>query len=172
MASWDEDSVTMAVETGRMRLAGLLLCGRSSLTLASTTLPFAERLNAGIVASALGLASSVAVRDVTSSARAACTELAAALRHPTPDAHVVLAADRRIARPASPQEMVFGDGAAGALVGRGHAIATLVASRAIHADFVDHFRAERQTNTTMAGKSAGCAMRASEDRRRRDFRVP
>src|SRR5262249_29261087 len=47
----------------------------------------------------------------------------------------------RIARPASAQEMIFGDGAAGVLVGPGEPIATLVASRSTHADFVDHFRA-------------------------------
>ena len=36
--------------------------------------------------------------------------------------------------------MIFGDGAAGALVGSGAAIATLLASRSEHADLVDHFR--------------------------------
>ena len=36
--------------------------------------------------------------------------------------------------------MIFGDGAAGALVGSGAVIATHVASRSTHADLVDHFR--------------------------------
>src|SRR5207247_4226166 len=60
------------------------------------------------------------------------TELSAALRGES--AAIVLAAERRIAKPASPQEMTFGDGAAGALLGRGAPIATYVASRSTHAD--------------------------------------
>ena len=141
IANWDEDSVTMAVEAGRQLQRSLPGTAPAELTLASTTLPFAERLNAGIVAAALGLAPDAVLRDVTSSGRAALTELASALRRPAPSApQLLLAAERRIARPASTQEMIFGDGAAGALVGTGAAIATLVASRSTHADLVDHFR--------------------------------
>lgn len=142
MASWDEDSATMAVEAGRQLLAALPGAAPQELTLASTTLPFAERLNAGIVAAALGLDEGAVLRDTGSSARAVLTELAAALRRPADaPARMLLAAERRVARPASPQEMIFGDGAAGALVGRGAPVAVLVAHRSAHADLVDHFRA-------------------------------
>ncbi|HSV71947.1 MAG TPA: 3-oxoacyl-[acyl-carrier-protein] synthase III C-terminal domain-containing protein [Methylibium sp.] len=142
MASWDEDSVTMAVEAGRQLRQACPGVAPAGLTLASTTLPFAERLNAGIVASALALAEGAVLRDVGSSGRAALGELADALRRPAAGgAQLVLAAERRIAQPASPQEMVFGDGAAGVLVGSGAVIATLVASHSVHADLVDHFRA-------------------------------
>jgi len=141
MASWDEDTVTMAVEAGRQLQHALPGAQAAELTLASTTLPFADRLNAGIVAAALGLPAQAVLRDVGSSPRAALTELAAALRRPAGGAtQMLLAAERRLARPASAQEMVFGDGAAGALVGSGAAIATLVASHSAHADLVDHFR--------------------------------
>jgi hydroxymethylglutaryl-CoA synthase len=141
MANWDEDCVTMAVETARQLQQALPAVAVGELTLVSTTLPFAERLNAGIVASALGVPPTAVLRDVGSSARAALTELSAALRRPPESApHLVMAAERRIARPASAQEMIFGDGAAGALVGSGAAIATLVASSSTHADLVDHFR--------------------------------
>ncbi|MDB5871662.1 MAG: hypothetical protein JWQ07_1104 [Ramlibacter sp.] len=138
IASWDEDSVTMAVEAGRRLQRALPAAPIAVFTLASTTLPFAERLNAGIVAAALDIAPDSMLRDVSSSARAALTELSAALRGE--QAAVVLAAERRIAKPASSQEMTFGDGAAGALLGRGAPIATYVASRSTHADLVDHFR--------------------------------
>jgi hydroxymethylglutaryl-CoA synthase len=140
MASWDEDSVTMALEAGRQLLHALAGITTTELTLASTTLPFADRLNAGIVASALGLAPQAVLRDVGSSSRAALTELAAAMRGPVGGAQMLLATERRIARPASAQEMIFGDGAAGALVGSGPVIASHVASRSAHADLVDHFR--------------------------------
>lgn len=134
MAHWDEDVVTMAVEAARQLAPGAV----SALTLASTTLPFADRLNAAIVAAAVGLAEGTALRDVASTSRAALAELAAALRQPT--AALLLAAERRTPRPASAQEMIQGDGAAGALVGAGAVIAQFVAHRSVHADLVDHFR--------------------------------
>jgi len=139
IANWDEDSVTMAVEAAR-QLQRAVPASVSELTLASTTLPFAERLNAGIVAGALGLDPGAQLRDVGSSARAALSELAAALRRPAGAATLLLAAERRIARPASAQEMIQGDGAAGVLVGQGAAIAQFVAHRSVHADLVDRFR--------------------------------
>ena len=141
IANWDEDAVTMAVEAARSLLAATPARGTTELTLASTTLPFADRLNAGIVAAALGLDADAVVRDVASSSRAALTELVAALRHPVADAtRVVAAAERRTARPGSAQELIFGDGAAAASVGTGRALATFVAARSVHADLVDHFR--------------------------------
>ncbi len=141
IAHWDEDSVTMAVEAARQLQQALPAVAAAELTLASTTLPFADRLNAGIVASAIGLAPEAVLRDVGSSARAALTELAAALRRTDgAAAHLVVASERRTPKPASTQEMIFGDGAAAALVGRGPVVAVHVASRSTHADLVDHFR--------------------------------
>ena len=144
LANWDEDSVTMAVAAGRQLQQALPATVAAELTLASTTLPFAERLNAGIVAAALGLPEAATLRDVSASARAALTELAALLRSPSPQASCLLAAERRVAKPASAQEMIFGDGAAGALVGPGQPVATFVAHASTHADLVDHFRASGQ----------------------------
>lgn len=141
IANWDEDSVTMAIEAARRlrRAASAAVVGE--LTLASTTLPFAERLNAGIVAAAVGIDEGAALRDATSSARTATAELAAALRRPAGSATtMLLAAERRIPRAASAQEMIQGDGAAGALVGTGDVIAEFVAHCGVNADLVDHFR--------------------------------
>lgn len=140
IASWDEDGVTMAVEAGRRLLQVLPGTAPQELTLASTTLPFADRLNAAIVAAALGLPEHATVRDVAGSTRCALAELAAALRQPAASTKLVLASDRRVPRPASAQEMTCGDGAAGIAVGSGDALATWVASASLHADFVDHFR--------------------------------
>ncbi|MDB5730879.1 MAG: hypothetical protein JWQ03_774 [Variovorax sp.] len=141
MANWDEDVVTMAVEAGRLLLTSAPALGATELTLASTTLPFVDRLNAGIAAAAVGLGADAVVRDVASSARAALTELAGALRRPAPETtRIIVAAERRTAKPASAQELIFGDGAAAASVGTGRAIATFVAARSMHADLVDHFR--------------------------------
>ncbi|MCL4696360.1 MAG: hypothetical protein KJ023_04750, partial [Burkholderiaceae bacterium] len=140
IAAWDEDVVTMAVEAGRQLVRALPGCSPAAVTLASTSLPFADRQNAAIAAAAVGVPADAATRDVGSSARAALGELIAALRQPAAGAHLLLVAERRVARPASTQEMIFGDGAAGAVVGQGDALATHVASATSHADFVDHFR--------------------------------
>lgn len=148
MANWDEDAVTMAVEACRPALPALGGQPVSALTLASTSLPFAERINAGIVASALGLQATTAVRDVASSARAATTELIRALERAdaAAPASLIVAAERRTAKPASPLEMIQGDGAAAAIVGTGPVIATLAGSHSEYADFVDHFRETGQAH--------------------------
>jgi 3-hydroxy-3-methylglutaryl CoA synthase/uncharacterized OB-fold protein len=140
MANWDEDSVTMAVEATRALALADWRNQASVLTLASTSLPFSDRINAGIVASALDLPKTAVVRDVGSSGRAASTELMAALTQRRAGIQVVAAAERRTPRPASTLEMIQGDGAAAVAVGQGAVIATLVGAHTEYADFVDHFR--------------------------------
>ena len=138
MANWDEDSVTMAVEAIRgLRFDHAQV---NALTLASTSLPFAERINAGIVASALQLPNSSSVRDVSSSYRSASTELLNALAQTQSGTQIIVASEKRSPKPASSSEMIQGDGAAAVCIGTGPIIASLVASRTEYADFVDHFR--------------------------------
>jgi 3-hydroxy-3-methylglutaryl CoA synthase/uncharacterized OB-fold protein len=138
MANWDEDGVTMAVEAVRgLQLDRTLV---NALTLASTSLPFAERINAGIVASALNLPSSSSVRDVSSSYRSGSTELLRALSGAQAGTQVIVASEKRSPKPASSSEMIQGDGAAAVCIGTGPIIASLVASHSEYADFVDHFR--------------------------------
>src|SRR3546814_5123768 len=56
LASWDEDPITMAMAAGRDCLAvSHAQPDLSGVYLASNTLPFADRLNAGVIAAALGL---------------------------------------------------------------------------------------------------------------------
>src|SRR3546814_5335185 len=55
IANWDEDVVTMAVEAARDCLVGQDAADVSTLLLASTSAPFADRQNAGIVKEALTL---------------------------------------------------------------------------------------------------------------------
>jgi 3-hydroxy-3-methylglutaryl CoA synthase len=140
MANWDEDSITLAVEAGRDCLAGDPATP-AALVLASTTLPFDDRLNAGVVASALGLPSAVRSSDAAGSLRAGASALTGALAGADAlGATLVLAADHRRTRAASPQEMQYGDGAAALLVGRGRPLARLVGSHTETVDFVHQFR--------------------------------
>lgn len=148
MASWDEDALTMAVEAGRDCLPCLNpLRERAAIDamyFASTTAPFSDRSNSGVAARALSLPHDISAIDVAGSQRAGIEALLAAsdavgagrALHP-----VVLAAERRKARVASSQELLFGDAAAALLLGRENVKARLVGSHSASIDFVDHFRA-------------------------------
>lgn len=139
MANWDEDSITMAVEAGRRALRGMDDVAVDTLTLASTTLPFADRLNSAVVGAALGLARQPAAADVGGGLRAGSSALMRALQGAGP-AELVIGSERRIPTPASTMELNAGDGAAAILVGDGDPLAVLRGAATLTADFVDHFR--------------------------------
>lgn len=138
VANWDEDSITLAVEAARDCLTGLNRGTIEGVTLASTTLPFADRLNAGVVKEALNLPDAVTAADATGSLRAGTSALMQALE--SDRTRLIVAADLRKARAASDGEMVQGDAAAALLVGPGEVIARLVHAHSTTVDFVDHFR--------------------------------
>jgi 3-hydroxy-3-methylglutaryl CoA synthase len=142
IANWDEDSITMAVEAARDCLADADRCGIGAVVFASTTLPYADRLNAGIVKEALNLPDTVAAADAAGSRRAGITALLQCLRAAggTAAPTLCLAADLRKARPGSEAEMVHGDAAAAMLVGVGQPIARLIGAHSVTVDFVDQFR--------------------------------
>jgi 3-hydroxy-3-methylglutaryl CoA synthase/uncharacterized OB-fold protein len=141
--AWDEDSLTMAVEAARDCLAGVDRAAVRQVVFASTTHPWADRSNAGVVAGALDLDDSVRASDASGHQQAGLgAVLDACQRVRDGDGEIlVVAADRRIARPASEQELRFGHGAAAVRVGTGECIAELLGSRSLRADFVDHYRA-------------------------------
>jgi len=143
IAGWDEDTVTMAVEAARNCLLGIDRETIGAVSLASTTLPFADRQNSGIVKEALNLSDTVAALDVTGSQRAATSMLLHALHEvgATGGRRLCVAADLRKAKPASEAELRQGDAAAAVLVGHGESIARLVGAHSVTIDFVDHFRA-------------------------------
>lgn len=141
-ASWDEDPITMAVEAARDLLGESDRSRVAALSLASTTLPFADRLNAGVVKEALNLSDAVFATDQTGSQRCATSALIGALNGSS--THLVLASDLRKARPASEAELSQGDAAAAILVGQGDVVARLIGSHSVTVDFVDHFRSQGQ----------------------------
>lgn len=144
MANWDEDAVTMAVEAARDLLGPD--DDRShvdALFFGSTTMPFKDRLNAGIISAALTLEETVRAVDVASTQRAGTSALLQALtavKAGEAKHALVLAADHRKARAASAQELDFGDGAAAVSVGTENVIAKYLGGASLTVDFVDHFR--------------------------------
>lgn len=143
MCNWDEDPVTMAVEAARDALIGRDRSSITALHFASTTFPFLDRLNAGIVAAALDLPDEASSLDIAATQRAATSALAAALAGAGET--LIVAAEQRRAKAASPIEMGAGDGAAAIVVGEGEPIARLLASATHTADFVDHYRTADST---------------------------
>jgi len=141
IANWDEDSITMSVEAARDCLAGVDRAALAAVVMASTTHPFDDRQNAGVVVNALNLRSSIRSQDAAGSLRAGTSALAAAFAGPPADGAVlVVAADHRKTRAASGQEMAYGDGAAAVLIGRGTPIARLLGAHTETVDFVHQFR--------------------------------
>ena len=140
VAHWDEDPITMAVEAARACLGDRDRATVDMVTLASTSHPFADRQNAGVVKEALNLQDTVASMDIGGGQRAGISALLSALSAPARTT-LCCAAEKRRTVPGSESEMMFGDAAAAFLVGEGEPIARLIGLYNVTVDFVDHFRA-------------------------------
>jgi 3-hydroxy-3-methylglutaryl CoA synthase len=144
MANFDEDAVTLAVEAARDCLPEDRT-DIDAIYFASTSMPFSDRQNAGIVAAALQLSQDISSADVSSSQRAGLSALTAALDAVAGSrvrSSLVAAGEKRKARAASPQELAFGDAAASFTIGGDKVIAKFLGSQSRTLDFVDHFRGE------------------------------
>jgi hydroxymethylglutaryl-CoA synthase len=132
----------MAVDAARDCLGKDDRSAIDSLFFATTTAPFADRLNAGIVAGALNLPESLRAQDVTGSLRAGTTALLSAIDavQARGAAALCVASDRRAAPAGTKQELSTGHGAAAIRIGAGPGIARLLGSASLTVDFVDHFR--------------------------------
>ncbi len=145
VANFDEDSLTMAVAAGIDALKGIDRSTVEGLYFASTTMPYKERLNSGIITTALGLNDNIRAADFGGGIKAGTTALLSALEGVESkriNNIVVTVSDSRLGKPASPQELVFGDAAASFLVGDENVIAEFKGSYSITYDFGDHFRGQ------------------------------
>ncbi|MUL67886.1 hydroxymethylglutaryl-CoA synthase [Mycobacterium sp. CBMA 234] len=135
VASYDEDSTTMAVAA-----AGRALAGRQrprALYLATSSPAYADKTNATAVHAALGLDADVFAADLCGTARSAFAGVMAAAG----GGGLVAAADVRVGKPGSADEKSGGDGAAALFFGDGEVIADVVAVRSVTAEFLDRWRA-------------------------------
>ncbi|MEW6167181.1 MAG: 3-oxoacyl-[acyl-carrier-protein] synthase III C-terminal domain-containing protein [Pseudomonadota bacterium] len=146
MAGWDEDSLTMAVEAARHALAGRNI-ELGAVYFGSTTHPFTDRQNAGVVAAALDLPEAVASADFAGSLKAGTAALLAGLDRVAAGRGgevLAVAAEHRRARAGSVQELMYGDAAAAFTLGSSGVIAEHLGSHSVSTDFVDHYRAAGQ----------------------------
>jgi hydroxymethylglutaryl-CoA synthase len=142
VASFDEDSVSMAAEAARdaLRTAG----GTSidSLVFATTTPAYADKLNAALVGAAIRLPLELRAADTTGSVRAGLSAILQAADAVRGGARHALAAiaDARLAAPEAKAERTNGDGAAAFVLGTERVIAEIIASASLTREFLDGWR--------------------------------
>src|SRR5689334_19577636 len=142
VASFDEDSVSMAVEASRdaLRLAGGAPI--DALLFATTTPPYADKLAAALVGAALRLPAELRATDSTGSVRAGLSSLLQGIDTVRSGArHALVAmADARLAAPEAKAERTNGDGAAAFVVGTENVLAQVVAFTSFTREFLDTWR--------------------------------
>lgn len=141
-AGWDEDSLTMAVEAARSALLANPGFEPQQFQIASTSLPFADRSNAGIAREALVLSPGTIISEASGSRRAATTALGQAWA--AGQSTLLCASDCVDTQPGSDGETELGHGAAAVVLGQGQPLAELLAWRSHAADFVDRYRQNDQ----------------------------
>jgi len=145
VANWDEDALSMAVAASYDCMTGKARQNLGGVYLASTTMPFADRLNAGILSTALNAPEhDVLNADFSACLKSGTTATIAALeavKSGERDNILVAASDLRNTKAATMYEMFLGDGAAALLIGSRDVIAEFKGSYSINCDFVDHYRA-------------------------------
>src|SRR5690242_21713510 len=95
MCNWDEDAITMAVEAARDCLTGRERKDVGGVFFASTTLPFLDRQNAGVIGAALNLEHGISSLDIAGSQRAGTSALITALKSAGDEEVLLAAADAR-----------------------------------------------------------------------------
>ena len=143
VANFDEDSVTMAVAAGLDCLKGRDRQSVDALFFASSTVPYAEKQGAAIIAAALDLRRDIFTADVTDVLRAGTTALRSALDSVAAGSArqaLVVVADSRQGAPRSETERNSGDGAAAFLVGQDGVAAEFAGFHTITENMLDNWR--------------------------------
>lgn len=148
VASYDEDSLTMAVEAGRQVLAGSSSTP-AALWFATTSPTYVEKTNATIAHAALRLPGDVLAADAGAGLRGTAAALRSALTSTDP-AVLVLAGDVRTGPAKSADESTGGDAGAAVLVGdtgAGAVVAEYLGSGSATREFLDRWRVPGELRT-------------------------
>jgi hydroxymethylglutaryl-CoA synthase len=135
VASFDEDSTTMAVTAAATAIDGHP--APRNLYFATSSPAYADKTNATAIHSALGLPNETFATDMCGTGRSAF----AAWRAAATTGGVAMAADVRVGRPGSSDEKLGGDGAAALLFGEGPGIAEVLGATSLTSEFLDRWRA-------------------------------
>jgi 3-hydroxy-3-methylglutaryl CoA synthase len=140
VASYDEDSVSMAVEAARDTVRGGAEI--ETLVFATTSPPYAEKLNAATIAAALDLPRTVRALELGSSTRMGLGALLAGADTAAAGGRaLVVAADVVIGAPGGARESGGGDGAAAFVTGPdAEAVARFVGRASATTEILDVWR--------------------------------
>jgi len=148
IASYDEDSITMAVESVIDCMRGVDPGTVDGLFVASTTHPYSEKQSSAIISAVADLRREIKVADFGGSLRAgtiAMTSAIDAIKAGSAKRAVVAAADTRLGAPSGLMEQSYGDGSAAFLLGDDNVIAGVEASYSICDEFSGVWRASTDT---------------------------
>jgi hydroxymethylglutaryl-CoA synthase len=135
VAAFDEDSTTMAVAAAA-DIPGVRAA--NALYFATSTPAYADKTNATAIHAALGLPGDSLAVDFCGSGRSGFAAIVTAAS----TGGLAVSADVRVGRPGSADEKLGGDGAAALLFGdAGPAIAEVIATASLTAEFLDRWRA-------------------------------
>lgn len=148
VGSFDEDSITMAVEAGLICLEGFKRESIDGVFIASTTTPYKEGQSAAVVATALDLRSDLMTVDFTNSLRSSTTALILAadtIKSGSRHNILVIASEHYRTAPGSDWEQDCGDGAVAFLVSDKDAIASIEGSYSSCRYIMDFWRSQEDT---------------------------
>ena len=129
VASFDEDTVTMAVEAAKNALTATETGSIQSLYFATTHPPYQEKLNAATIHAALNLPPAVRTQDATGSVSAGISAFITAGETTSPAGNsLVTMSDIRMGAPEGAAELNGGDGAAAFVLGTNNLIAEIEAT--------------------------------------------
>jgi hydroxymethylglutaryl-CoA synthase len=141
VASYDENAVSMAVEASREAIRGFDRGTVDVLLLASTSLPYLEKLNAATVQAALELPATVLALDVAGSTRGGLGALLNAFDLAAAGRTVLVASsDVTVGAPSGPRESEGGDAACAFVVGPGDCAARLIGRASATEEVLDVWR--------------------------------
>jgi hydroxymethylglutaryl-CoA synthase len=141
VASYDEDTNTMAVEAARAAMAATPLAAPRSVWFTTVTPAYLDKTNATTIHAALRLDRNVGAYDAIGSVKSAVGALAAALAGG--GSALVVASDMRSGLPGSADEATGGDGAVALLVGDGEdgaVLAEFIGRGVATEEFLDRWR--------------------------------
>ena len=146
VASYDEDSLTMAVAAALDCVKGIDMNCVDGLYFASTTSPYKEKQCAATISTILGIPATAITMDFGGSLRSGTNALKAAadaVNSGSARNILVCAADSRLGYPSGAFEMAFGDGAAALLIGKKDTIAEIIKFYSNYRDIQDVWRSDR-----------------------------
>lgn len=142
VASFDEDTTTMAVEACRLLATDL---DTTALWFATAEPAYLDKTNANAIHTALRLGDDAVSIDMGGAIRSGIGALRVALE--SNGTILVVASDVRTGLPTSADESQGGDGAAAALVGDGDVIATYLGGASVTREFLERWRTPGATRS-------------------------